>query len=277
VARLDQPAGPARASSCSCGSTRPGCTCSTPATAPSSPCEPQDVVLGQDHRNPVIVMDGTACRCEHAAETSRSGIHPAILSEGGLARRPEPSEVGVGWDDQGPQSHRAGNQAPDRPADPGPLFQLPGTARWLPARPAALPDPVHLPVPTWRANRSCGRTPSATSVATRRSAAQRVQLVIGYAAVRDVSGHSVDEAFLRPAARVPLEPAHPAVAQIKRFSNPTMSLPVASSARAARVTLRSSGCTRPMNGRASSSSCLYPRMRANAGLTRLKYPSNPAM
>jgi len=29
----------------------------------------------------------------HAAETSRSGIHPAILSEG-LARRPEPSEVG---------------------------------------------------------------------------------------------------------------------------------------------------------------------------------------
>src|SRR4029453_10520275 len=39
VARLDPTSRPARASSSSCGSTRPGCTCSTPGTAPTSPCE----------------------------------------------------------------------------------------------------------------------------------------------------------------------------------------------------------------------------------------------
>jgi hypothetical protein len=32
-----------------------------------------------------------------------------------------------------------------------------------------------------------------------------------------------------------------------------------------------------MNGLASSSSRVYPRMRANAGLASFRYPSDPAM
>jgi hypothetical protein len=41
-----RPAGPARASGWSCGSTRAGCTCSTPATGPTSPSETGRPVSG---------------------------------------------------------------------------------------------------------------------------------------------------------------------------------------------------------------------------------------
>jgi CHASE3 domain len=99
---------------------RDGGSDATCTTAPSSgwsrwcwTCGPPRRRCRQSRR----VADGLTGALEELRELSR-GIQPAILSEGGLA----PALKALAR--PGPQPGRAGNQAPDRPADPGPPFQL---------------------------------------------------------------------------------------------------------------------------------------------------------